>query len=163
MLPVFFLPEAKLLWTQCCCCCLVTQLCLTLCDPMDCSLPSSSVHGISQARTLGVGCHFLFQWAPRISSVQSLVMSDSLWSHGLQHTRPPCPSPTLGAYSNSCQRVSDAVQSSHPLPSPSPAAFNLSWHQGLCWLVSSSHQVSKVSEFHHQHQSFQWIFRADFL
>ena len=32
--------------------CLVTKLCLTLCDPMDCSLPCSSVHGISQARIL---------------------------------------------------------------------------------------------------------------
>ena len=31
---------------------LVTQLCLTLCDPMDCSLPSSSVHGILQAKIL---------------------------------------------------------------------------------------------------------------
>ena len=30
------------------------------------------------------------------------VMSDSLRPHGLQHTRPPCPSPTPGAYSNSC-------------------------------------------------------------
>ena len=30
----------------------VTQLCLTLCDPMDCSLPGSSVHGIFQARIL---------------------------------------------------------------------------------------------------------------
>ena len=30
------------------------------------------------------------------------VMSVSLRSHGLQHTRPPCPSPTPGAYSNSC-------------------------------------------------------------
>ena len=32
---------------------LVTQLCLTLCDPMDYSLPDSSVHGILQARILG--------------------------------------------------------------------------------------------------------------
>ena len=31
---------------------LVTQLCLTLCNPMDCSLPGSSVHGIFQARVL---------------------------------------------------------------------------------------------------------------
>ena len=30
------------------------------------------------------------------------VMSDSLWPHESQHTRPPCPSPTLGVYSNSC-------------------------------------------------------------
>ena len=31
-----------------------------------------------------------------------LVVSDFLWPHGLQHTRPPCPSPTPGVYSNSC-------------------------------------------------------------
>ena len=38
---------------DCCCCyCLVTQVCLTLCDRIDCSLPGSSVHGILQARTL---------------------------------------------------------------------------------------------------------------
>ena len=38
------------------------------------------------------------------SSVQfsRSVVSDSLWSHGLQHARPPCPSPTPGACSNSC-------------------------------------------------------------
>ena len=36
----------------CCGGCLVTKSCLTLCDPMDCSLPGSSVHGISQARIL---------------------------------------------------------------------------------------------------------------
>ena len=40
--------------------CLVAQLCPTLCHSMDCSLPSSSVHGISQART-GVGYHFFLQ------------------------------------------------------------------------------------------------------
>ena len=41
----------------------VTQSCPTLCDPMDCSLPGSSVHGILQARVLstGVDCHFLLQ------------------------------------------------------------------------------------------------------
>ena len=40
----------------------------------------------------------------QFNSVQfsCLVMSDSLWCHGLQHTRPPCPSPTPGAPSNSC-------------------------------------------------------------
>ena len=38
------------------------------------------------------------------SSVQfsRSVVSDFLWPHGLQHARPPCPSPTPGAYSNSC-------------------------------------------------------------
>ena len=41
---------------------------------------------------------------PRNSSVQfsHSDMSDSLWPHGLQHARPPCPSPTPGVYSNSC-------------------------------------------------------------
>ena len=34
------------------CCCLVSQSCPILCHPMDCSLPGSSIHGISQARTL---------------------------------------------------------------------------------------------------------------
>ena len=33
----------------------VTQSCLTLCNPMDCSLPGSSVHGIFQARALDLG------------------------------------------------------------------------------------------------------------
>ena len=37
------------------------QSCLSLCGPMDCSLPATSVHGISQARITGVGCHFLLQ------------------------------------------------------------------------------------------------------
>ena len=57
-------------------------------------------------------------------------------------------------------RVGDAIQSSHPLLSPSPPAFNLSQHQGLFQWVSSSHQVAKILEFQLQHQSFQWIFRT---
>ena len=43
--------------------------------------------------------------------------------------------------------VSDAIQPSHPLSSPSPPAFNLSQHQGLFKSVTSSHQVAKVFEF----------------
>ena len=59
--------------------------------------------------------------------------------------------------------VSDAIQPPHPLSSPSPPAFNLSQHQGLFKWVSSSHQVAQVLEFQLQHQSFQWIFRTNFL
>ena len=92
----------------------VSQSCLTLCDPMDFSIPGFPVH------------------------------------HQL-------PEPTL----THVHRVGNAIQPSHPLPSPSPSAFNLSQHQGLFWWVSSSHQVAKVLEL--QHQSFQWIFRTDFL
>ena len=59
--------------------------------------------------------------------------------------------------------VSDAIQPSHPLLSPSPYAFNLSQHQDLFKWVSSSHQVAKVLEFQLQHQSFQWTLRTDLL
>ena len=45
----------------------------------------------------------------------------------------------------------------------SPPAFNLSQHQGLFQWVGFSHQVPKVLELQLQHQSFQWIFRIDFL
>ena len=41
--------------------CLVTQLCLTVCNPMDCSLPGSSVHGNSPGKNTGMGCYALLQ------------------------------------------------------------------------------------------------------
>ena len=41
--------------------CLVAQSCPTLCDPMDCSLPGSSVLRDSPGKNTGVGCHFLLQ------------------------------------------------------------------------------------------------------
>ena len=41
--------------------CLVIQLCPTLCTPMDCSPPCSSVHGDSPDKNTGVGCHALLQ------------------------------------------------------------------------------------------------------
>ena len=40
---------------------LVTQSCLTLCDPMDCSVPGSSVYGDSPGKNPVVGCHALLQ------------------------------------------------------------------------------------------------------
>ena len=59
--------------------------------------------------------------------------------------------------------VSDAIQPSHPLSSPSPPALNICQHQGLFKWVSSSHQVAKVLTFQLQHQSFQWTPRTDLL
>ena len=57
------------------------------------------------------------------------VVSDSFWPHGLH--RPPCPSPTLGACSDSCP----SCWWCHPTTScpvaPSPPAFNLSQHQSF--------------------------------
>ena len=60
-------------------------------------------------------------------------------------------------------RVGDAIQPSHPLSSPPLPAFSLSQHQGLFQRVGSSPQVAKGLELQLQHQSFQWIFRSDFL
>ena len=60
-------------------------------------------------------------------------------------------------------RAGDAIEPSYPLSSPSPPAFNLSQHQGLFQGVSSLHQVAKELELQLQHQSFQWVFRVDFL
>ena len=117
------------------------------------------------------------------SSVQfsCSVMSDSLWPHGLQHARLPCPSPSPRAYSNSCPSsqwyhhqlpgftqthvhwFGDAIQPSHPLSSPSPPALNLAPNKSLFKWVNSSHQVAKVLKFQLQHQSFQWIARTDLL
>ena len=56
ILMCFVMLSAKNVWGVC----LIAKWCLTLCNPMDCSLPGSSVHGISQA-FLGVSCQFLLQ------------------------------------------------------------------------------------------------------
>ena len=91
------------------------------------------------------------------------VMSGSLRPHGLQNARLPCPSPNPGAFSNLCP----SSQSCHPTISssviPFSSCFNLSWQKSLFQQGSSSHQVAKILEFQLQHQSYQWIFRTDFL
>ena len=56
--------------------------------------------------------------------------------------------------------VSDAIQPSHPLLSPSPPATNPSQHQIFQW-VNSLHEVAKVLEFQLQHQSFPRTPRTD--
>ena len=59
--------------------------------------------------------------------------------------------------------VSDAIQPSPPLSSPSPPAPNPSQHQGLFQRVNSSHEVAKLLELQPQLQSLQWRVRIDFL
>ena len=78
----------------------VTQLCPTLCDSMNCSMPGLPVH------------HQLLEFT------QTQV-----------------------------HRVSDAIQPSHPLSSPSPPIPDSSQHQSLFQWVNSSHEVAKVREF----------------
>ena len=77
-----------------------TQSCLTLCSPIDCSMPGFPVH----------------------HQILELTQIHVHW-------------------------VSDAIQPSHPLLSPSPLSFNLSQHQGLFRWVSSSHQMAKYWSF----------------
>ena len=64
------------------------------------------------------------------------VVSDSFQPHELQHSRPPCRSPTPRVYPNPCPLSKWAIQPSHPLLSPSPPALNLSQRQGLFKWVS---------------------------
>ena len=166
--------------------------CLTLWDPIDCSPPGSSVHGISQARILeflaipspwdlpnpGIepmplaalalaGRFFttelpgkLLSWYDQFSSV---TQSYSTLSDPMDCSMPgfPVHHQLLEFTQTHVHWVSDAIQPSHPLSSPS--GLNLSQHQGLFKWVSSLHQVAKVSEFQLQHQSFQWMFRTYFL
>ena len=54
--------------------CLVTQLCLTLCNPVDCSLPGFSVHWDFPSKNIGVGCHFLLQ-CMRVKSESEVAQS----------------------------------------------------------------------------------------
>ena len=88
------------------------------------------------------------------------VMSTCLRPQGLQHTRPPCPSPTPRACSNSCP----LNQWCHPTTSSPVIPFS-SHLQSFPASRSSifSYQVAKVLELQLQHQSFQQIFRTDFL
>ena len=94
----------------------VTQLCPTLCDPMNHSTPGLPVHH------------------QRLEFTQTHV-----------------------------HRVSDAIQPSHPLSSPSPPGPNPSQHQSLFQRVNSSHEVAKVLEFQLYHHSFQRNPWADLL
>ena len=96
------------------------------------------------------------------------VMSDSLWPHEPQNCSMPGFPVHLPEFTQTdVHRVGNAIQSSHPLSSPSPA-LNPSQHQGLFKWVSFSHQVAKVLEFQLQHQSFSEhpgliSFRMDWL
>ena len=79
----------------------------------------------------------------------------TLQPHKLQHTRPPCPSPTPGVHPNTCplSQWCHPTISSSVIPLSSCPHLRLSQHQGLFQWVSSSHQVAKGLEFQLQHQS----------
>ena len=80
-------------------------------------------------RDLSISLSVLFLLYTLWSSVQfsRSVVSDSLWPHGLQHARPPCPSPTPGVYPNSCplsRRCHPIISSSAIPPLLLPSIFS---------------------------------------
>ena len=111
----------------------------------------------------------VYEWERRnymyIYQFSSVTQSCSILQlRGLQHAKPPCPhGQPLELAQTHVHQVGDVIQPSHPLSPSSPPAFSLSQHQSLFPWVSSSYQVDKVLEFQLQNQSFQWIFRTDFL
>ena len=135
---------------------LVAQSCPTLCDPMDCSSPGSSVHGDSLGKNTGVGCHALLQG---IFQARDQPRSPPLQVDSLQFEPQGKPTVQFSSVAQPCltlcnhmncrtpglpvhhqlleftqthvYRVGDAIQPSHPLSSPFPPALNLSQHQGL--------------------------------
>ena len=100
-----------------------------------------------------------------VSLVSSVLQSCLTLCNPMNYSRPrfPVHHQLLEFAQTHVHQVSDAIQPSHSLSSPSPSALNLSQHQGLFQWVSSWHQVAKVFEFQLQHQSFQCIFRTNFL
>ena len=111
-------------------------------------------------------------WTLKISSVQfsSVAQSCLTLCDSMNHSTPGLPvHHQLPEFTQThVHRVSDAIQPSHPLSSPSPPVPNPSQHQGLSQWVNSSHEVAKVLEFQLQHHSIQKIpglisFRMDRL
>ena len=149
-------PRASTHWLQCTCsvkgCFLLAQGLLTSSgwgNPADLSTVLWAVVTPSPVRSDP-------QPAGRSQSVQSLKscptlcnpMDCSMLGFPVHHQLPELAQTHV-------HQVGDAIQPFHPLSSPSPPVLNLSQHQGLFQLVSSSYQVAKVLEFQLQHQSFQ--------
>ena len=74
-------------------CCLVTKLCPSLCNPIDCGPPGPSVHGISQARTR-VNCHFLRRSIHAAAAAKSL-QSRLIWCGPIDSSPPGSPIPGI--------------------------------------------------------------------
>ena len=116
--------------------------------------PLSSLHVLVQ-----LSLHMLLLFSHQ-------VIFSSLPPRGLQHTRLPCPSPSPGVCSNSCPLSRWCFLIISSSVAKFSFCFQSSQHQGLAlcikW-VGTLHQVAKVLELQLQHQSFQWVFRVDFL
>ena len=110
----------------------VAQSCPTLRDPMDCSPPGSSAHGIFQARVLEWFA-IAFSISSGFSSVSSVIQSCPTLCDPMSRSTPGLPvhHQLREITQTHVHRVGDAIQPSHPLSSPSPPAPNPSQHQSL--------------------------------
>ena len=68
----------------------VAQSCLTLCDPVDCSPPGSSVHGDSPGMNTGVGCHVLLQGIFQTQELNLCLLHYGQILYYLSHQGSPC-------------------------------------------------------------------------
>ena len=133
----------------------VPQSCPTPNDPMDYSPLGSSIHGILQARVL--------EWGA-IAFSSSVAQSCPILCDFMDCSTPGFLSFTLSLSSFNLMSIESVMLSNH-LIFCHPLLFLLSIFpsNGIFQLVSSSHQVTKVMRLQLQHQSFQCIFRVDFL
>ena len=116
-------------------------------------------HSHGEALTLRVWCldmgsqrewlrlNEIIGWGPDLVQFSPSVVSKSLQPHESPHTRPPVHHQLSEFTQTHIHRVSDDIQPSHLLSSPSPPAPNPSQHQSLSQRVHSSHEVAKVLEF----------------
>ena len=101
------------------------QSCPALCDPMDCSLPGSSVHGDSPGKNTGVGCHFFLQgiFPTQGSYLDFLCLlhwkTDALL---LSHQG----SSGFGLLDAECLALKEITEAMHSSPPPSPESKELS-------------------------------------
>ena len=118
--------------------------------------PKCPVYSVILAVTLPAKCYYQFRSAAQSCPTPCDPINRSTPGLPVHHQLPE-------STQTHVHRVSDAIQPSYPLSSPSPPAPNPSQHQGLFQWVNSLHEVAKVLEFQVQHQSFQWTPRADLL
>ena len=97
-------------------------------------------------------------------------MSDSLWHHGWQHTRLPCPSPTPGAYSNSCPlspwhhpTISSSISPSPPAFKSFPASRSFQMSQFFSTGGQSIGVSASTSALPMNIQDNEYSFRMDWL
>ena len=151
------LSAIRMMSSACCCCC------PTLCDPIDSSLPGSSILGILQARTLGwVAISFsnAWKWKVKVKSLSHVLLFVTPWAAVRQASLSITNSwSLLKLMSIESVMPSNHIILCHPLfllPSIFPRIR-----------VFSSESVLLIRWpkywFQLQHQSFQWIFRTDFL